>query len=250
MTVGGWVNVDVLDNTTGIKYPIGYWAEYPKRGGLLISWNKVLNLHGIGTYRLRLGNMLPPPAPDVIMTSACFILREWTCEVVDDSVVVEIFFRKSISNFLYNGNLPTPPYFDVTQVTTQQGKGWYDRNRYKGHLGQSQTKQKTETKIAYQNGFNNIQYNVSILTFKLELNHLSEDMKTRLVLYGLKCDKALITASSYTNNQKPKTKWQKQFYKQLDVVMESDADAEYSYEGDIPNYSLPIQKRYNIQHRT
>ena len=152
---GSWVNVDELDATTGIKYPIGYWAEYPKRGGVFISWNKVLNLHGLGTYRLRLGNILPPPAPDVIMTSACFNLKLWSCQAVDNTVIVEVYFRKVVTNKLFNENAPTPLNFDCTQMTSQQGAGWYDRNRYKGRIGKGQVKQKKEVKISYFSGFVN-----------------------------------------------------------------------------------------------
>ena len=245
-----WINVGQLDALTGIKYPIGYWAEYPKRGGVFISWNKVLNLHGLGTYRLRLGNILPPPAPNVIMTSACFNLKLWSCQAVDNTVIIEVYFRKIITNKLYNQDPPTPLNFDCTQMTSQQGKGWYDRNRYKGRVQKGQIKSKNETKIAYHSGFVSSTSSVDIVTYKAELIQISEDLKERLIFYGLKSDKNLITDSAYTNNSVPKTRAEKQAYKRLQVVYESNTDVKYTYEGNIAIAEFPLQKRNDMIHGT
>jgi hypothetical protein len=247
---GSWVNVDELDATTGIKYPIGYWAEYPKRGGVFISWNKVLNLHGLGTYRLRLGNILPPPAPDVIMTSACFNLKLWSCQAVDNTVIVEVYFRKVVTNKLFNENAPTPLNFDCTQMTSQQGAGWYDRNRYKGRIGKGQVKQKKEVKISYFSGFVNNTNSIDVLVYPMQLALLSEDLKERLIFYCLKADKVQVTDSAYTNNTVPKTRAEKQYYKRLEVTQESNTDVNYAHEGNIPLSIFSIQKRTNIIHGT
>jgi hypothetical protein len=245
-----WVNVDLLDATTGIKYPIGYWAEYPKRGGVFIDWNKVLNLHGLGTYRLRIGNILPPPAPNVIMTSACFQLKLWMCEIVDKTVIIEVYFRKKVTNKLYNEDPPTPLNFDCTQVTSQQGKGWYDRNRYMGRVNKGQIKNKKDSKLSLYSGRTLSVTAIDIISYSLELLKISEDLKERLIFYGLKADKVLVTDCAYTNNSVPKTRFEKQMYKRLEVVYDTNADVKYSYEGNIPVSEFAIQKRTDIIHRT
>ena len=242
-----WVQVDELDNTTGNKYPIGYWSEYPKRGGVLIDWFAVKALHGIGTYRLRLGNILPPPAPDVIMTSPCFILKDWSCTAVDNTTVLEVNFRKVVSNILWNENPPTPAEFDCLQMTSIQGSGWYDRNRYLSTIGQSQYTSKKETKITYFSNFNNKFYDIATEKYLWQVRNLSEDQKRRLFSYGLNADKCLVSNFKYTNGIQPLSAWNKQFYKRRDVLLYEYKESQYSFEGNIPMIDIYLQKRSDIR---
>jgi hypothetical protein len=242
-----WVNLGEFDNTTGIKYPIGYWAEYPFRGGVFIDWRLVRLLYGFGTYRLRLGNILPPPAPDIIMTSPCFNLMQWTCNAVDNTTVLEVFFRKTTGNILWNENPPTPSYFDCLQMTSLQGAGWYDRNRYKGSVGRSQHTSKKETTITYFTNFNNRYYDIASEKYLWQIAYLSEDQKRRLLSYGLNADKCLISDFKYLASGSPLSVFQKQFYRKLEIMLSEYSEVTYSFEGRVPLAEVSLRKRSDFR---
>ncbi len=90
-----WEDSAVFSSSHGILTTLGTYSDAPKFSGILIYWNLIYNLFGVGKYRIKIEQTTPPGT--ITSYSKEYCLRLWNCNI-HNSIRFEAYLNKGIGN--------------------------------------------------------------------------------------------------------------------------------------------------------
>ncbi len=201
---GSWVKQDDLDdNTYGTFYDVGSLCSSLQWKGYSISWAKVLNVLGIGTYRLKY--IIQPPG---YITSSCFAsppfcLLEFDCYKADrtsrfDSTILGGLIgnvNKKNAGSTWTFCCPDTSGREIKQDNPVQ---WLDSIRVEGMFGFEDTDSERKS-LKYTTGQVKKIRDENILKFKWKAGSLPFWFHARFKSYGLQSDELLVSDYNINN---------------------------------------------------
>ncbi len=205
---GSWVQQDELkDNTYGTYYSVGSLCENLFWSGYQISWQKVLNVLGIGNYRFRLQTNVFG-AENVCFASPQFCLAVWDCYKVDRTTKWEATINGGeIGNITKSAKGATWDFCCLNIDNTGRENAanfftpisWYDSIRVEGMFGYEDTDYERKS-IKYQTGQVVKTRDELILKFKWKAGNLPFWFHERFKAYGLMSDTLLVSDYNINNS--------------------------------------------------
>lgn len=158
---GAWSTIATLNSTT---YGVAYANNFQPNGigvctgsniyGYKISWKKVYNVFGIGTYRFYVSGQYTGAYP-YCYASPPFCLQVWTCTAVDETVKFEAQYKGgnvgSITTQGRSWNLCCKAHQFPSQPYTYYPINWYDSIRFYGMFTNTDYDKEVDS-VKYQPG--------------------------------------------------------------------------------------------------
>jgi hypothetical protein len=142
---------DLIDDTYGTYYGVGFSSDYPLYYGYVINWGEVLDLHGAGCYTIR-NNWTLGALPTSVTESNCYYLLPYSPCNVEGTVKVK---------WIQNGNIES-------NSLRYAGLNWANWIRVKGIFWKNDATEEIDEVEKTDRSFENINVQ-SIDEFTLEL---------------------------------------------------------------------------------
>jgi len=203
-----WSTVATLNNNDyGTYSAIGTIPNLPTYAEYKVSWGLVLNLQGIGVYRIKAVTSFGAIA-DQCLVSEVIELIEWDCNRAHGTVKFEANISGTVGDINNDGNV-----FDLCT------KNHYDSIRFPGFFGFETTSEYLEILHEYQTGQINRIRDEAVQKFKLKTHPLPKWLHDRFKVYGLMAD--TLRVSDYNRNNSDYSISRKQ------VVKDGNYEPEY-----------------------
>ena len=208
----GITDIPLIDNTYGTYCDFGYFDEYPNYKGYKIEWQKVLQVEGIGNYRLKATSNLI--SGTVIEYSIPFQLQEYTENKASGTVRIQ----SVMDGYLRHRD------FDF------KGLRWFDGLRIRGFFGNRQAEYEQE-QIIYSNRQSRQLRSEMINVYTLQTMHIPSCITDAIIEYHNFANELFITDYNRKNHKG---------YVQIKVVFDTMESIDYKSVTDL----APIEIKY------
>lgn len=185
-------------NIYGFSYALGSVSGHPNYAGCLISWARVLYLHGAGIYRIKFVSTMRS-LTDCQVTEE-FQLMPFDCRRAEFTVKFEAYLQGKIGDVHKQGRV-----FDLCGMTTNfvgglKGAGVYDSVRLPGFFGYEKIKEYLEVMVEWQTGLQERVKDEAIQSFMFMSGYFKKDWHDRLKVYALMADTLLVSDYNINNS--------------------------------------------------
>jgi len=184
-----WNNVATLNNNDyGTYRAIGTIVNHPTYAEYVVSWGLVLNLHGVGLYRIKAVTSFGA-IPDQCLVSEHIELMAWDCLRAHGTVKIEVNRTGVVGDVNNDGEL-----FDLCT------KDHYDSIRLPGFFGHETTPEIEKVIHKYQNGQMTNVHSEAINSFLWNTLPLPKWAHDRMKIYGLLNTVPVISDYNWNNS--------------------------------------------------
>jgi hypothetical protein len=222
---------DLIDNTYGIYYGIGFTSDYPTYAGYRIEWANVFSAFGSGNYQFR---VIDSVTPSNTLISQPFMLMSNTPE--NTNYTCKLVFEQSgvFPNFRYSNTNQTIKTFDISKIN------WADSCRYGGRFEGTPT-QSSETYIDQNNDLQNPAFFEDIDEYNIIIKELTQDLYKRLYRYGMRSQSIKATDYNLDNGD---------VYNNVDIISKASSEYVKGFQNrNIFQIEIPVRNAFTGRYR-